>query len=264
MTVYADILLLVNLSMDILSLYIVGRVCHKKMSVGRITVASFIGAVSATVLTLFPVAERVMGGVLNIIAGIAVSLIMTRIAFGRPPGVPVLLRDSVILWGGGALIGGIMSFVLSLGEPVIGETKQSYTPTFAVVAAIVLFVVRLFSARAHKQSAEVKITVMSDTYSFTALCDSGSFAEEPISGLPVIIVKSYTLPKIAEELHSPECRLKLRMIPVRGIGGGGLMYGFIPDSICIDGREVSAVVAIDGSRGTYAEQTAIIPSVLCR
>ena len=54
------------------------------------------------------------------------------------------------------------------------------------------------------------------------------------------------------------------MIPVKGIGGESLMYGFIPDKIEVDGKDVSAVVAIDENRGTFAEHTAIVPLILCK
>ena len=264
MTIYADILLLVNMSMDILSLYIVGRVIHKRMTAARVAIAAFIGALSSTIMTVFPLENSATMGVISIIISIAVSVLMTRIAFGKPVGMAVLLRDSVMLWGSGALIGGIMSVVLSMGEPVSGVTNPSYTPVFAVVTALVVFVIRLFNARVNKSAAEIKITVMSRTHSVSALCDSGSFATEPISGLPVIIVKSGLLPGVSNELHSTDCSLKLRMIPVRGIGGGNLLYGFIPERVDVDGREVAAVVAVDESGGTYAEHAAIVPISLCR
>ena len=265
MIIYADVLLLVNLSMDILSLYAVGRVIHKRMTAARVAIAAFVGALSSTIMTVFPLENSAVMGVISIIISIAVSVLMTRIAFGKPVGMAVLLRDSVMLWGSGALIGGIMSVVLSMGEPVIGTaTTPSYTPVFAIVVAFVVVVIRLFNARVNKSAAEIKITVMSRTHSVSALCDSGSFATEPISGLPVIIVKSGLLPGVSNELHSTDCSLKLRMIPVRGIGGSNLMYGFIPERAEVDGREVAAVVAVDESGGTYAEHAAIVPICLCR
>ena len=264
MIIYADILLLVNLSMDILSLYIVGRVRHKRMVARSVALAAFLGAVSSTLMTLFPIKENMARGIVSIIVGIAVSVIMTRIAFGKPPDNVVLLRDSVMLWGGGALLGGIMSVVVSMGEPVYGATTPSYTPVFVVVAALVMFVMRLFSSRVNKESAEVKITAMARTYTVTAIVDSGSFATEPISGISAIIVKSYSLPGIFEELHSADCSLKLRMIPVRGIDGERLLYGFIPEHVEIDGREVSAAIAIDDIKGTFAEHSGVVPLGLCR
>ena len=51
MTVYADILLLVNISMDILSLFIVGRILHKRMNPRRIFASSLVGGAFATVDT---------------------------------------------------------------------------------------------------------------------------------------------------------------------------------------------------------------------
>ena len=70
MIIYADILLLVNLSMDILSLYIVGRVSHKRMVARKVALAAFLGAFASTLMTLFPTKENMASGVMSIIVGI--------------------------------------------------------------------------------------------------------------------------------------------------------------------------------------------------
>lgn len=264
MTVYADILLLVNISMDILSLFIVGCILHKRMNPRRIFASSLVGGVFATVDTLFININGMIGRIISIAIGMITSAIMICIVFSKPTNVVSLIRHSIMLWGAGALIGGVMSVILSIGEPIMINRADSFIPTFVGVAVITLSVVRLFRARSTRENEEIKITVGDVTYTVTGLCDSGSFAVEPISGLPVIIVKSSVLSGVNRELHSPDCRFKIRLIPTNSVSGSRLLYGFVPDNIFIGGNEVAAVVAIDDSGGTFSDNMAIIPAALCK
>lgn len=260
MTVYADILFLVNFSMDFLTLYLTGHLLHKPLLKLRLIVAALLGSFIGTIYSV--TAES--GNVISIFIGAILSVIMTCIAFGKYHNAMALIRDSFSVWGAGTLLGGIMTFLLSLGDPVYINPTHSFTPAFAVCLFASIGLIRLFSSSGSKKNAHVTIEALGISHTFEALCDSGSFASEPISGLPVIIVRKSTMADLAAMLEQTECPLRLRMIPLKGIGGDCLLRGFLPDKVIVEGRETAAVVAVQNNSSTFAGYDGVLPSALCK
>lgn len=251
--------------MDFLTLCFSGRITNKKLKKGRLVLSAILGALVGTVMLFLPLAGGMLYSTLTVILGFAVSCAMTRIAFGKYRAALQLLRDSVIVWGSGALLGGIMTIIMSQGVPVFFGVGGDFAIPFAMCAAIASFGMRLFSVHRAKRSAEVKIHVNGSVFCVSSLCDSGSFLAEPISSLPVIIVCEGELGEVGTRLRKDVPKgLKLRLIPVRGIGGERVLRGFIPDMVTLDGREVEAVIASDGENTNFSGYGGIVPSVLCK
>lgn len=263
MTVYADILLLVNFSMDFLTLYLTGKLLHKPLAKLRLIFAAILGSIGGTVFSLTAGQSESVGTLMSVAAGFALSVLMVLISFGRYRSKTALLRDSISVWGAGTLLGGIMTFLLSLGEPVYMSENNSFLPAFAACFIISVGLTRLFSSAKSKRRASVTVEVLGNSRTVEALCDSGSFAAEPISGKPVIIVRRSALGEWSDMLVSDACPLKLRMIPLNGIGGGCLLRGFLPDKVTVDGREVEAVIAVREGAEDFAGYDAIVPARLC-
>jgi hypothetical protein len=117
------------------------------------------------------------------------------------------------------------------------------------------------------------------------MCDSGNFLREPASGRPVIITGYSTLcPLLPPELHYAfrrkntaalgEIDMKymkhVRIIPISTVGHSGILLGFLPDKITVDGIERDACIAIDdnvlpaGKKSDYNGFSAVIPAVLLK
>ena len=251
--------------MDFLTLYVAGRITSKKLRKRNLIFSAILGALIGTAMLFLQVGTGLTYSAMTVLLGFAVSCVMTRIAFGGYHAFAELVRDSVIVWGAGALLGGIMSFIMSLGTPVYFGGAGDFTLPFALCAAAASFGVRLFSSRKAKRSAEVTVCVGTEVLHVQSLCDSGSFLTEPISSLPVIIVCERELGEIGVRLSdSVPCGLKLRLVPVKGIGGERLLRGFVPDKVTLDGREVDAVIASDTESSDFSGYGGIVPSVLCK
>lgn len=254
MTVYADVLFLVNFSMDLLTLYLAARITGRQPGRARMIAAAIAGGIFGTILTALEI-EGIAGAVANL----AVMAGMSAAAFGKSGG---WIRNSLVVCGTGTLLGGIMTAILSLGEPVTGDYGSIYPSVFLGCTAAAWFFTRLFSASSARKTAEIRFTVHGKNVSFIALCDSGSFLTEPISGIPVITVAAKTAGISPEELLIPENGYRVRMIPVRTLTGNGMLCGFIPEEVTVDGRRVNAVIAPDeGKRGGY---DGIVPAGLYR
>ena len=244
--------------MDFFVLYLTGRILNRPAVKIRLIMAASAGGILASVLTL----RGCTDGAVTVLAGIAVSCAMTRIAFGRCGSIVSLLRDSAVVWGCGILLGGIMTFVLQLGEPVYFDYGNDFSLVFIISTGLALVVARLFSSGNAKKSVDIHIETMGMSVSLKGLCDSGNMAREPFSSLPVIIVSSSALGDIGTLLEHDDTPLKLRLIPIDGIGGHTVMRGFVPDVVTANGKTVAAVVASDPVRRSYSGYDAIVPSVL--
>lgn len=249
--------------MDYLSLYLLGAITSQKQSAVRLSVASIIGGLTGCVSVLY------LSGIHGIFMGLAASAVMTYISYGDRKR---LLKNSLILWGIGTLLGGIITFIMTIGHPVYVRSKQSagaykaaeFIPIFIMCLAFSFFLIRLFCSAGSKRHANVLCTVCGETVSFKALVDTGCFLTEPISGMPVIISGCSVFPEASRRLNMPDAGgLTIRVIPAGGICGSTLLRGFIPERLAVDGYEVEAVVAICNNGG-FGGFDGIVPEGLMR
>ncbi len=263
MTVYADVLFLINFSMDFLTLYFTGKVLSKPMKTVRLCLSASIGALVGTSATVLVDSAALFANIVLSVAGFALSAVMMLVAFGKYISVLSLLRDSVILWGSGALLGGVMTALLSLGEPVfVGHGGGGvFAEAFVVCFAVSSVVVRLFSSGRAKKFCTVSFTAAGECVTFSALTDSGNLLREPISSLPVVIVSHTAVSQFAL-VPDRESNLHVRLIPMKSVGGERLLYGFLPDIITVDGAEVRAVVAVDNENNSFGDCAGIVPQSL--
>ncbi len=262
MTVYADILFLINFSMDFLSLCLTGRLTSHRMSRRRLMLAAAFGALAGCAAMFLP-----LDGIPFVLAGLVTALAVVRIAFGKAGSLRQLVRDTLILWGTGTLLGGILTSVLSLGNAVWFREDGghgSFAPMVLLGFAAASGFLRIAGHSSGKRSAEVTVTAAGMSISFAALCDSGCLLTEPISGMPVIVASETVLGTIGELLASEETSLRLRMIPAEGICGHRLLRGFVPEEVTVNGRTVSAVIACGTKEGNYGGFGGIVPAKIVR
>lgn len=85
---------------------------------------------------------------------------------------------------------------------------------------------------------------------FTAVIDTGDLLFEPVSGLPVAVIRCRALEKYAAIPISAETA-----------AGKTTLYGFVPEKISVDGAEVVCVAAVTRAK---LPADAVIPPSLCR
>lgn len=253
---YADILFFINFSMDFITLYLTSRLTSGPPIGIRCAAAAALGGIYGTAA----VALGIDGGT-GVLAAGAVSVGMVALAFGCG-GFAVLLRRSAVFWGFAALLGGVMTAICSFGESFGAPgSPAGGTALLFMGSTVCLLLMKLFSRFSKRKTARIKIELCGKCTEFTALCDSGNLVRDPLSSRPVILadrsVLRCTVPELCTDADSVPKSIepKLRMIPVKGIGGGGLLTGFIPDSVKIiaDGRErtCDAVIAVTDSGSTF-------------
>ncbi len=289
MTVYADVLFLVNFSLDYVSLYITGRLMSRPLYVRRLAAASALGALYAVSALFWNIPEP-----LYIAATLAVSGIMCLFAYRRAckgalASAVETAGSALLLFSVGCALGGAMTAIYSLGKGYsAGEPGGggAGTMTMTAVAAAAVTVTALAGRVAKKRRgvkhARVTLTDGGKSVTLDALSDSGNLLFDPTSGRPALIVSADAaadvLPqKIREAALSedvagsaaalpPELLTRVRLLPVSNVYGKGLLLGFRPDAVTVEQggseREYDLIVAVSGKKGGFGGFGAVLPAEL--
>ena len=184
-TVYADVLFLVNFSMDFITLWLSAILTSEKRSALRMAIAASIGAIFGIISVIFP-----FNRILTVLCAGGISIIMCLVAFGFS-GILSVIKQSALIWGCGALLGGVMTAILSIGSisTLSYKTGGGLLSVIAAAAIITVYVtVRLICNTKNRKAVTVKARFKNKELSFSALCDSGNLMRDPLNGDPVIPV----------------------------------------------------------------------------
>ena len=264
---YADVLFLVDFSMDTVALWLTSKLIHSQIKAVRCALAAGLGALVSTVLTIL-----LTNATVSLVLGITVSFIMCLIAFGYG-GIFNFTKMFAVLWTVGMVIGGIMTFLLSRGHysrvytngVLQAESSVQLLPIAVGLCSVFVYFLRRIS---RKRSVRVLISFDSDTIDAVGIVDSGNFLRDPVSGDCVIVVTRDLLPNklrnvdAFDYLSVRECGFngKLRLIPVTGVDGNTLLTAIRPNKVILDGREVRCMVAI--SEAEDNKKKCIVPESL--
>ena len=244
--IYADVLLVINFTMDFLALFLTGRILRLPLRGKRLAAASLLGALSDLLRMVFP-AGRVLWGFITVFVGITMCLV----AYNERPRrtVPVFIASELAL---GGIVSVVCRYIRLSGVGYAGDRFSHFAfPAMIAGVACVIYGRSRAVSETHG-TAEVSVTIDKKEVRLHMLIDSGNLLTDPISGRAVILVQSSKLSPLipdAEDLtpQSIPCSLfsnRLRLIPAKGIGSHCLLVGLIADRIEVNGQEKDAVVAL--------------------
>ena len=262
---YADVLFAINFSMDFISLWAAALLGCKPRRALRLSVAAVFGGIYAVVSITFGI-----HGPWQYLSAAGASFIMCLLSFGKCGGVRGLLKQSALMWGCGALLGGLMTAVLSLGRggslyTADGGSSVWFGAAAAAVGAVYI-TVRLITAKKGTDSLQLCLEYAGNHIRFDALCDSGNLMRDPISGDPVILLSAVLGKKLvgSENTHAllacdaeklSESNIRFRLIPIKNSSGGSLCAAFRPDKATVgSGRHtgnVQCLVALSDCTAAY-------------
>ncbi len=288
--VYADLLFLINAGMDGLCFCLTGKLLHRKLSAGRVVLSSLLGGLYA-VLSLF----LSTGQAVALCTDLAVCVLICLVAFGGKGaggwrrvllsvGVYVLLS---------MVLGGVMTALYSLlnraGIPSLlpegedGLGSWLFLLLTVVGGTVSLWGGRLFRRAATRVPCAVTVTLRGKSVTLAGMVDTGNLLRDPVGGRAVICADGDGLgellsPELARALRgdrdslaslSPDEGRRVRVIPAGTATGGGILYGFLPDTVTVTGqgtpaREVDAVIAVIAVAEKTAREgvQALVPSDL--
>ena len=273
---YADVLFIINFSMDFISLCLTAKILALRHSLPRYSLSAAIGAAAATVMT-----ARSVEGIAAAALTVALSVVMALAAYGFGSAKRLAAR-SLALWGSGALIGGAVTALCSLGErryfgEAVGGSGRRPWGFIAVGVLLVWGFVRVVRPRLGRKRATVSLSFGGRTVTGEALVDTGALVCDPISGDAVIFISRPIAERLLGESDalslcekrferlSPPLKSKVRVIPTKGVSGSAVCSAFAPDSVEVlpdrtPRRALAAVV--DVPEDHFAGCAVLLPSAL--
>lgn len=211
-------------------------------------------------------------------------------AFPKLKGLKLFTAFSLFLLLSGGLSLLLTLLFKALGRPTLpeGMTKGSggviplcvclFSGFVAhILKKLFLALGRRIKRKSKDQVAVLGVTSGEKTVELSAYRDSGNLLREPISGLPVIILGRENMEKIVpeglrsvffSEKDSDRVSLsdarRVRIIPIMPVGTGGarILFGYVPDKITLNGKEVKACIALDKGNTSFGGCEALLPSAL--
>ena len=226
---YIELFLLDNLLMDMLICRLAAAMCGRRLHIQRALAFSAAGAVYAAFAHTEPR--------LNVLpCKILLCLIM---AFALPcNGVREYLAGLAGMCAAAFIIGGSAFFAVyatggaANGSFIGGVPLRIMLFAASAAAAMPSIARRLRQRRIQNQTTHILTIIRhGQTYTLSAMVDSGSSLIEPVSGLPV--AAAY-IPK--ETGNIP--------IPISTVHGSGILMAFRPDRAEYDGIELDILVAL--------------------
>ncbi len=250
-TVYADVLFLINFLINFILLKITEMFSKRKMTALRLCLAAAFGAAYAVFMFL-PQLEILYIFPFKMI----VSLIMVLIAYPKSGSVQTV-KCCAVFYLVSFSFAGILLALIYFTDFAKNTSPKLYDGIFyfdislttLIVSSFVSYVVlmlasSIFSRNRNLGIRNLKICVDGKECTLTALSDTGNLLTDPISNSSVIIAeRNHILPLFPEGIPSiNEPRVscsRLRIIPYSSLGNeSGIMTGFVPDEIIIDGRKI--------------------------
>ena len=281
-TVYADLLFLINFSMDLLCLFLTARLLATPFSLFRALAGAALGG-------LYSVASLLLSTQMpHWPLDLAFCFLMCAVAcFSRREGLGRLSLFAGVFFLNSMLLGGIMTAVFNLmnrsAPPAEDFAAETDVPLwlFALLALVAWGITwvggRFFRGRARIPEAHLEITLGKRRAVVRALCDSGNLLTDPMSGKPVIVadlrVASMLLPADCPPLSPhdlstlpPVIATRMRLIPASSVGESRLLPALRPDCIVVrvgnQTRKADALVGFAPLSATPSGVDAIVPPSL--
>lgn len=193
MTVYGDLLFLINFSMDFLCFYILCLLLHTRLPLLRACISSAVGGVYS-VASLFMSTGKGIAVLLDILC----CVFMCALVFFKRGGTFKIIKATVLYFFVSMALGGAMTglFYLLNGSGMFSEANAEGNGitswVFALLAVsgggITMVWGRFF--RSSNERAELLLELENEgkRVRIKALADSGNLMSDPISGRGVIIV----------------------------------------------------------------------------
>jgi len=263
LTIYADILFLVNLSLNWFSLLLTSKIMKLKSKAWRMLLAASCGALAGTACVFFtkPVA--------TMISEVAATFLMCALSF-RAFGFWGYIKICTCLFASGVTLGGSLTLIYSFFNrtgimlPTQSDLSSAVFILLSLAVTLTALVFeRFLNSSKNTRHGEIIIEYGKKRLSMPFFCDSGNFLCEPISGRPAIIVEKEMLHGLLDEdflnfdptvpvfNKNDDIYKKLRLIPAKTVCASGVMTGFVPDKITLvwenGAKEVDAVIAIENT-----------------
>ena len=257
-TVYVDVLFMINLIVNILILEATGLIMREETKWQKSLLSASFGALYATVIFFARI-----NSFLSLFSKIIVSLALVFLCFGFVSKKRFLrllsgFYISSFIFGGSMIavlsltdIGAKMGAVYSNGAFYMNIPWQLLFSSSAITYFLIMFFARVRKRKIEKQAIfrDLTIYIQGREINIKAIIDTGNSLCDPITGMPVIVCEYGSikpiLPNTGDTLLEKmvNAHIKVRMIPFSTVGKeNGVMVGFLPDRTEVDKCETKKCI----------------------
>ena len=257
-TVYVDVLIFLNMFEDFLLLLSVKYILRLKVSRIRLIIGSAAGGLMS-LSALLPQDNFA----LNLAAKITLCGLLSLITFGYPGKKLYIKAASTLVIITFLFNGALICFYLAFrpsGMEIINDTVYfDISPVLLIILTLIIYFILFLYRKLFKNHSgsslvhDINILYKNNKYNCLCKTDSGCNLKEPFSGSSVIIIEKDVLKN-----SNPE---PLRIIPYNSLGGNGIIYGFKPDGVEIDGKTIKEEIYVGFCEGLFkTEVKGLIPT----
>ena len=254
--VYADLLFLVNFSMDFLCFFVTARLLHKDVKRWRMLIASAMGGIYSVAVLFLPI-----GTFAAVMIDLLFCFFMCMCAFGiKNGGAFGYFISSSVYFGVSVGTGGLMTAMYSLlnrMELPLGEVEEKgdgisvwLFGLLAIISGVAAsFGGDLFKTVSSDTVSKIKITYKGVDIETNGMIDTGNLITDPIGGKPIVVIDV----NVAAKLLGDDCanaaakgnlasdiwqkgEHKVRIVPINTAGGNSVLCAFVPDDITVEVR----------------------------
>ena len=261
-TVYVDVLITVNVFIDFFLLLCVKRFLNIRAKLIRIIFGSFIGGI----LSLTALLPKIPVG-LNIIVDIFFASAIVFAAFGKIR-IKNYIKRVAVYFGASFFFCGIMIFIYTAFKPkgmaIYNDVVYfDISPVLLIILTLICYYIlwlfkRLTKGDISKAVCDVSIEANNIKAEFRAVADTGCTVKEPFSSNYVIIAEKELINNLKFDNG------KMRIIPFDSLGGKGILKGYKPDGVRINGKVVHDVYIGVCENVIKSEIKAIVPYELIK
>lgn len=250
MTVYADVLIFLNLFVNFFILQLTSKICKDGYRLFRMILAAFVGSIFSLYIFL-PQSSILVESLFKF----TVSSVIVLICFGFDS-IKSFLRRTGIFFLVTFLYGGLMLVIWTVLKPNNmainnGVIYLDISPTILITATVLSYlIISLIRRVSNKQAAladrySLTLTNNGSFVKITALADTGNSLSDSITGKPVIIIENKVAKRLNIDIPSLEAICTgnasapngFRMIPYSFVGGMGMLPAFKIESATVEGDE---------------------------
>ncbi len=256
MTVYGEFLFMENALSGAVILLLTGKLCGYKVEKGRRKYSTVpavyvvFGSIVCGIYAFILFADIHWAAALG--SRLLFSAAVVAVVF-RPSNVKAFGKTAAVFYIVSFLMGGITISLMYMTD-LQGMTANGsiyfygirYLQIMAgilVSAAAGIWLADHLKEKMRKEAVmtDVSIHIGEHRWDLKAFVDTGNFLVEPVSGYPAVLVSAAAGKKIIKALGRG-CGERCCVIPYRGVGRKGILYGLRPDGISVEGRRISKVV----------------------
>ena len=263
--VYVDVLFIINFIINLILLKISSFFMKASVSALRLSISAALGSIYAVCMFFPDISFLYIFPVKLLFSVIMIKIINPRSRFYKTAKFTAVFYMVSFTFAGVLLALSYLGSFSSAGTATVqnGIFYFDVSPLALCMAAIICLLVIRTSTAILKRNKILGIKILKIVLSdrvceISALSDTGNLLTDPLTGTPVIIAEQKYLEKLfpcgMPDIDNPEQNVKLRLIPYSSLGNkGGMLTGFIPDEVRIDGKKTKSVI-IAASPGALSEK----------